>query len=560
MEGLDVLKLMEKNKEVYMKKYFFALFSVFILFSLSSCTKATSKTQVSKKKEGVSKKVEKIPCKCFGKLYKGVNYVEKETPDNELLPSEKERKRIAEKQDKYGLMYSSKVVTDKDKSMLIPPEHIKKFVGKDIIIAKEAPEIDFAIVPERPFFFSAPVVKSKSKIPNTTGPWSNWSQANYYPKTGKFYSSVGDHGKYNAHIYIVEYDPALKKIKVSTNINKILGRKKTQFAEGKIHGWLNFYPPGSPNLWFCTYWAKYPEPDEEDYATGYKGGHIMYYNVETGDVADFGVPLERASWPYHRVDTKRGILYAVGMFSEFLAWDINKQKVKWAGYLPAGMKWWVRAILIDDKTGMVYTTNMDPSDPQKHFIKYDPYKNRFYKLKCHPPKNINPVKRGNTGGYNHMRAQTAKRGPNGLFYGVTITGELFTFNPDKEEVKYLGINWPGNERYTTSMARSPKGRYVYYLPGAHGHAYLDGAPVMQYDTKTGKKKVLAFLHPYYYNKYGYIIGGTFSIKLDDKGENLFVMWNGVFDTLEHRKSLDRPDAFGQNSVMLIRIPASERVE
>ena len=66
------------------------------------------------------------------------------------------------------------------------------------------------------------------------------------------------------------------------------------------------------------------------------------------------------------------------MFSEFLAWDINEQKTKWAGYLPPDMQWWVRAFLIDHETGMVYTTNQHPGDKEKHMIKYDPYKNRFY--------------------------------------------------------------------------------------------------------------------------------------------------------------------------------------
>jgi hypothetical protein len=107
------------------------------------------------------------------------------------------------------------------------------------------------------------------------------------------------------------------------------------------------------------------------------------------------------------------------------------------------------------------------------------------------------------------------------------------------------------------MDRSPKGRYVYYLPGAHGHGWSDGSPVVQYDTQTGTKKVLAFMFPYYYEKYGYTPGGSFSIKLDDKGERLFVLWNGAF--VEYDPA-GKSDTFGQCSVMLISIPASERGE
>ncbi|MBT4483527.1 MAG: hypothetical protein HOC71_07600 [Candidatus Latescibacteria bacterium] len=285
----------------------------------------------------------------------------------------------------------------------------------------------------------------------------------------------------------------------------------------------------------------------------------MSYDVMTGDIVDYGVPLVRASWPYHRVDTDRGIMYAVGMFGEFLAWDINEQKTKWAGYLPKGMGWWERAILIDDKTGMVYTSNRDKqADPELHMIKYDPFKNRFTKLECHVPRETETSTRGaKEGGYNYMRTQTRKRGPDGLFWCVGYAGKLFTFDPDNEKIVGFGYNWPGQERYTASMDRSPGGRYVYYLPGAHGHGYSDGSPVVQYDTKTGDIKVLAFMFPYYYEKYGYTPGGTFSIKLDDKGERLFICWNGAFIQHVEGKS---GDTFGQCSVMVVNIPESERRE
>lgn len=458
--------------------------------------------------------------------------------------SEKERKRkeTAERVDKEKLLYTARVVTDFDLKMLIPPKNVAGIVGKDYFLAATPPTVDFAIIPVAPKFFAE------------RGTWSNWSQGNYDSRTGKFYSSVGDHGAYDAHLYLVEYDPHAKKVRCLPEVNRVLGRTKDRFSEGKIHGWLDFYQSKDlqrSHLWFCTYWAEYPEPNEEEYATGYEGGHIMSYDPLNGDFVDYGVPMVRASWPYHRVDSKRGILYGVGMFGEFLAWDINKQKTKWAGYLPEGMAWWVRAILVDDETGMVFTTNYFKSDSQKHFIRYDPFKNRFFNLEAHVPRNAK------TGTYDHMRSHTHTRGPDGLYYAVTYSGELFTFNPETETIDDKGLNWPGEQRYTTSMDRSPKGRYLYYLPGAHGRGYKDGSPLIQYDTKTGAKKVLAFMFPYYYEKYGYVPGGTFSIKLDDKGERLFIVWNGAF--VEVNAGNDA-DVFGHCSVMVVHIPESERVE
>ena len=526
-----------------------------------------------------SQKVEIGPVKIgpYGILHKGI--VTKEDPVTPS-PGQQKRKEVAERLDTSGLLYTGKVVVDSDAKMLKPPEIVARYAGKEYIMAKEPPEIHFAVIPVEPAFLGASPVKSKSSISNEPGPWSNWSQANYDTRTGKFYSAVGDHGKYDAHILLVEYDPVTRTVRCLPEVNKVLGRTKTQFSEGKIHGWLDFYQSkylDSPHLWYCTYWAKYDEPDEEDYATGYDGGHVMSYDVITGDIVDYGVPLVRASWPYHHVDTRQGIMYAVGMFGEFLAWDINEQKTKWSGYLPPGLGWWVRAIMIDEETGMVYTTNLkDNPAGEIHMIKYDPFKNRFFELPCCVPKESGsspPV----AGSYStmrshipyhetieyktplscHMRAQTRQRGPDGLFWCVTYSGELFTFDPVKEEIESKGLNWPGEQRYTCSMDRSPGGRYIYYLPGAHGHGYTDGSPLIQYDTKTGVKKVLAFMYPYYYEKYGYTPGGTYSIKLDSEGERLFILWNGAF--VEHTEGRGG-DTFGQCSVMVVSIPESERIE
>ncbi len=497
----------------------------------------------------------------WGVLHEGIETVEAPVTPN---PSEQEKKEVAERLDVAGLLYTGKVVVDKDAKMLAPHPNYTAQANDEYVIAEEPPVVEFAVIPVEPMWLGESPVKSTSKIPNTPGPWSNWCQANFDTRTGKFYSAVGDHAKYDAHILLVEYNPATKTVACLPEVNKVLGRTKHQFAEGKIHGWLDFYQSkdlDGLHLWYCTYWAKYPEPDEDDYATGYDGGHIMSYDVMTGDIVDYGVPMVRASWPYHRMDTKRGIMYGVGMFGEFMAWDVNRQKTKWAGYLPKGMGWYERAILIDETTGMVYTSNRDSeADPERHVIKYDPFKNRFYQLECHLPPMTGTAspKGGRPGTITPMRAETRHRGPDGLFWCMTSGGQLFTFDPDKEEIVDKGPNWCGEQRYTCSMDRSPGGRYIYYLPGAHGHGYADGSPVIQYDTVTGKKKVLAFTFPYYLDKYGYTPGGTFSIKLDDKGERLFVLWNGAF--VEHEKGEAKGDVFGQCSVMLIHIPESERVE
>ena len=138
------------------------------------------------------------------------------------------------------------------------------------------------------------------------------------------------------------------------------------------------------------------------------------------------------------------------------------------------MRWSNRTFLIDDKTGKVYTGNQHESDPEFNLIEYDPEKNRFTLLDAPMPKTADVGNDPSAGKPSNMRACTTHRGPDDLFFGCTHSGELFSFNPETSEVVDRGICWPGRQRYTTSMQRSPGGRYIYYIPGAHGHGCLDG--------------------------------------------------------------------------------------
>ncbi|MFH1743302.1 MAG: hypothetical protein ABIH23_30215 [bacterium] len=461
-------------------------------------------------------------------------------------------KKIAEKLDKEKLLYTGRVVVDEDPDMLVPPNHIAPFEGTYYTIAETPSKVEFGVIPATPRFFPEPPDDHHRAF------WASWGQSAFYPKNGRFYAAIGDNGSYDAHLYLVEYNPATMTIGLSAEINEVLGRPDDVFSEGKIHGCLDFMD--GPYLWFCTYWSKYPEVHEEDWATGYTGGHIMAYNVDTKEFFDFGVPMLRASWPGNRVDTKRRMLYAIGYDCEFLAWDIEQQKVNWAGHPPDGMIWSNRVFLIDEVTGKVYTSNQHPSDPGCCLIEYDPLKNNFTLLDVPMPVTEAVADEPAGEKSTKMRAITGHRDSDGLFYGVTHAGELFCFDPEKEKIVDMGINWPGKERYTTSIEISPGNRYLYYAPGAHGHGNRDGSPLIQYDIETGQRKVLAFFTPYYFKKYGYTPSGAFSLKLDDKGENLFICWNGGFFAYEDTVGEKTKSLFIHNSIMRVQIPESERQE
>ena len=490
-------------------------------------------------------------CAAYGGKLIRARYVPAPETTN-LSDAAAEDKRIAESMDKESLLYTGRVVVDLDVAMLQPPQTVAKLEGKYFSVAKIAPEIEFGVIPSTPRFFPEPPDKHHRAM------WANWGQSTYYRPNGNFYTSIGDHGSYDAHLYIVEYDPAKRVIGMSAEINEVLGRSNDVFSEGKIHGSLDFLD--GPNMWFCTYWSKYPEVKPADWATGYKGGHIMSYNVETGNFVDYGVPMLRASWPASRVDTKRRMLYATGYFREFLAWDIKKGRAQWMGYLPDGMSWSNRVYLIDEVTGKVYTANGDAADLDKNLIEYNPATNRFTLLEAPMPPTEQVDGFPEDPKPTLMRCITYHRGPDRLFWGITHAGQMFSFDPEKAAIVDRGVAWPGKERYTTSIERSPDGRYLYYAPGAHGHGNRDGSPLMQWDTKTGKRKVIAFLAPFYQKTYGYTPSGAFSLKLDDKGERVFICWNGGFFKPEDTTGEKRKSLFMHNAIMLVHIPESERPE
>jgi hypothetical protein len=102
---------------------------------------------------------------------------------------------------------------------------------------------------------------------------------------------------------------------------------------------------------------------------------------------------------------------------------------------------------------------------------------------------------------------------------------LFAFDTKTEKAEELGEAAVGSMNYITSIDADPSGRYLYYVPGAHGGAERDNTPVVQFDLKTKQRKVIAFLHPFYRQKYGCTPVGTFSSAIDEKGETLYVTWN-----------------------------------
>jgi hypothetical protein len=147
-------------------------------------------------------------------------------------------------------------------------------------------------------------------------------------------------------------------------------------------------------------------------------------------------------------------------------------------------------------------------------------------MRYDPAKGGDPVKIPGALGLRSASDETK----DGIVYTVS-TGQgdrapsLYAFDTKTEKITEHGDPRVGGVGYITALKIDPTGRYLYYIPGAHGGAERDGSAVVQYDTKTRAKKVVAFLHPHYKDAHGVAVVGTYSYALSPDGADLYVTWN-----------------------------------
>ena len=449
-----------------------------------------------------------------------------------------EQRAWEEKYDRLNIRYSAQMRTDTSRDFLKTPEDYSDI--KDFEIAKTPPVIEFAVVQNlEPEYIPYHLAKK------TNGVWGGWGDVTKGPD-GCFYFSISNHLSYQAESYIIKYDPATKKQSIALSAKNLIGWLPNEFGDGKIHGDIDFGPDG--DTWVFTYFTI--EPTKEEWSTIYRGSWLIRYNAFTGEAENLGIPLEGASWPYHNYDWKRNLAFAVGHSGNYvIAYDTKERRMVYGGPPPDNIQWYERCIMIDKETGIIYTT--DSKSEEKQFISYKRRNNEFTRMKATVPVNPNTGKRGD------CRAHTSRKDSDGAFWCFDHYGTIFKFYPDENRTEYVTENWGKKGYYTANIAMSPDGRYIYYIPGANS-PLVRGVPIVQYDTHTNKKKVIAFIFDYYMEKYGYAPVRPFGIELDDKGESIFFYVNGGFSTWE----LEEPWSvvMRRPGIFQVHIPASERIE
>jgi len=379
-------------------------------------------------------------------------------------------------------------------------------------------------------------------------PWSDWGDALY--AEGCFFAGIGDHLSPRGSAMVYRYDPQAREISILTDVRRFLETgdgnadpdyvaakgdpvrpgpgsllaADENYTPGKIHSRIDMGSDGW--LYYSTHRGS---PGTTSDAYGYRGDWILRTHPVSGlteIVAAYPVP--KHCMPASVLDPVRMIFYAgtaAGRDAErqeiqFLAYDVRNRRV-----LKTADGGFSRYAILDRDSGRVFWDGK-VYDPETNEIKEEP----------HAPS---------------PRSATRPTA-DGWVYGTTARdSRLWAFNVRTREQKDLGEGAVGSQHYITTIEVDPTGRYLYYVPGAHGGGTKDGAPVVQFDIKTGTRKILAFLYPFLMEKHGYITDGTFGTALDDKGERLFIAWNGKRD----------PGARGWDSCLatLIHIPATERL-
>ncbi len=388
------------------------------------------------------------------------------------------------------------VVTDTSPDFLKPTKTLRE----DVAIAKTLPTVDFLYFPGQNY---------------PGNPWSNWGDS--LAVNGKYYASIGDHlaigGKGGAHGtgtgLVFEYDPEKKTIRQLVDTAKFLNLPAGHYTPGKIHGRLDLGKDGW--LYFSTHRGSTNVTTDKNH---YKGDWILRHHPEKGqtEIVAHG-PVPKHCIPCSVLDPERLIFYggtAPGVGSDdirFFAYDVKNRKLLYEG--PDGPS---RYMILAQSTGRVYYTQGKTDDGA--LVRFDPAAGG-------PPVKLS----GKIG----IRAATQET-PQGIVYTVSqgrkgAEAMIYAFNTKTEAIQELGTAGVGTQSYITTVDADPTGRYLYYIPGAHGGSEADGSAVVQFDVKTKRKKVIAFLHPFYQDKYGCTLRGTFSSAVDPRGDKLYVTWN-----------------------------------
>lgn len=405
------------------------------------------------------------------------------------------------------------VVSDTSADFLKSPVELRP----GVTVAKTAPLVDFLYYPEQNYPGS---------------PWSVWGDG--LAVGDKYYSAIGDHAAPQGNGFVYEYDSTTGELTTLVNTTDVLRLPEGHYMPGKIHSRLDMGSDGW--LYYSTHRGSTRVTTDKYH---YKGDWIFRTHPETKktEIVTQG-PVPKHCIPTSLLDPDRLIFYggtAAGEYSDktvmFFAYDVRKQKV-----LHTAVNGPRRYMIFARSTGRIYY--MD--EVNNRLMRYDPASGA-------PPQAI----KGTIG----LRTASEETADGYVYTTGQKDGRIYRFNTKTEQIDDIGELPVAAQVYTTTFDLDPSGRYLYYIPGAHGGSERDGTPVIQFDTQKRTRKVIAFLQPFYEKKYGYVTLGTFGSAVSADGSKVYVTWNGNRGGKDPRRGRY---AFDTCALTVIHVPESER--
>lgn len=371
-------------------------------------------------------------------------------------------------------------------------------------------------------------------------PWSVWGDGLVVGE--HYYSAVGDHRSPDGNAFLYDYDGTTNELTMLADVRQVLRRPEGWYTPGKIHSSIGL----GRDAWLYYSTHRGSTRVADDPANHFEGDWILRTHPETHRTEIVvHAPLAMQCLPTGLLDSERMIWYAGTADGlqvkgpQFLAYDVADRKTLYSdGVGP------YRAMILAESTGMLYFHGGPGEDDEGHRSG----EARLYRF---DPRNPDPPRAiaARVG----LRAATAET-PDGLVYTID-RDRLWSFDVKSETAKALGSTAVATQDYTTSLDADPTGRYLYYIPGAHGGAERDGTPIVQYDTRTHTRKILCFLHPTVEKHTGYIPIGSFGYAVSEDGGRLFVTWNGAHEVRDRSGRVP----FRSVAMTVVEIPESERL-
>ncbi len=338
-------------------------------------------------------------------------------------------------------------------------------------------------------------------LPHDRGdPWSQWGQGVVLP-SGRFVSAVGDHLGVDGNSWFYEYDPESSTLTRTADVSDALDHDQGDWGYGKIHAQMALDPCG--DVIAATYWGT-----RSDLVLGgsYQGDHLLRYDPATSGISSLGVPVTGFGIPSLAISADGRYIFGEAVDPE--------SKPDAGSFFAADAATGEVVFRSDDRRHVGFRSILVGADGAAYFSAGD---GRLFRYE--PGSDDLTLSSDELPG-EWLRAASAVA-PDGSVFGVTRQPDvLFEMTPDGEI-----IDMGPTEGYVTSVALSPDGNTLYYVPDAHGESWVDGTPLIAVDTTTGEHDVVVELNPLIESALGVRTGGSYNVVVDPASGRVYIGLN-----------------------------------